>query len=83
MMLRYLLTERKAPETTASIFLYVVGRIASVIGIATAFWHVSWIAGTLLLGSGAIGFGIYYSYIPNPSSVVCMSSDKSKRAVID
>ena len=48
MMLRYLLTERKAPETTASIFLYVVGRIASVIGIAAAFWHVSWIADVVI-----------------------------------
>jgi hypothetical protein len=61
-----LFRKKKNPGTRATIFLWGVGVIASAIGIDAAFWHVSWIAGVLLLTSGAIGLGIYIYYLRFP-----------------
>lgn len=54
-----LANENKDPETKGTLFLFVTGIIASLIGIDAAFWHVSWIAGVLLLISGAVGTFFY------------------------
>ncbi len=57
-----LASDNKNPETRGTDFLFWAGIIASVIGIDATFWHVSWIAGVLLLISGIIGLAIYTNY---------------------
>ncbi len=43
-------------------FAYFVGELGAFVGILGAFWHVSWIAGLLLLASSAVGLVIFLAY---------------------
>jgi hypothetical protein len=43
-------------------FAYIVGQSSAFVGIVSAFWHVSWVAGVLLLVSAAIGLAVYLAY---------------------
>ena len=43
-------------------FAYVVGQSSAVVGIIAAFWHVSWIAGVLIIISSLVGLAIYLAY---------------------
>ena len=43
-------------------FAYVMGEGGAVVGVVAAFWHVSWVAGVLILVSGLVGLGIYFAY---------------------
>jgi hypothetical protein len=36
-----------------------VGQTAAFAGVVAAFWHISWIAGVVLLVSGLVGVGIH------------------------
>ncbi|WP_157245932.1 hypothetical protein [Nonomuraea typhae] len=44
-----------------------LGQAASVVGVVAAFWHMSWIAGVVLLVSGGfavIAYGGYFAILP-------------------
>ena len=41
---------------------YVMGEGSAVVGVVAAFWHVSWVAGVLIVVSGLVGLGIYFAY---------------------
>ena len=41
---------------------YFVGQSSAFVGVVAAFWHVSWIAGGLILVSGIVGLAIYFAY---------------------
>ena len=43
-------------------FAYVVGQSSAFVGVVAAFWHVSWVAGVLILISGIISLAIYFAY---------------------
>ena len=43
-------------------FAYFVGQSGAFVGIVCAFWHVSWIAGVLLLVGSIAGFAVYLAY---------------------
>lgn len=43
-------------------FAYVMGEGGAVVGVVAAFWHVSWVAGALIVVSGLVGMGIYFAY---------------------
>ncbi|HET7089028.1 MAG TPA: hypothetical protein VFL17_10285 [Anaerolineae bacterium] len=43
-------------------FAYVVGQSSAIVGIIAAFWHVSWIAGVLIMISSLVGLAIYFAY---------------------
>ncbi len=43
-------------------FAYTVGEGSAAVGVVAAFWHVSWIAGLLILVSSLAGLGIYFAY---------------------
>jgi hypothetical protein len=43
-------------------FAYVVEEFGAFVGIVGAFWHVSWIAGVLLLVSSTVGLAVYLAY---------------------
>ncbi len=39
-----------------------MGEGGAVVGVVAAFWHVSWVAGGLIVVSGLVGLGIYFAY---------------------
>ncbi len=41
---------------------YFLGEGGAAIGVVAAFWHLSWIAGVLILVSGLFGVGVYLAY---------------------
>ncbi len=41
---------------------YVLGEGSAVVGVVAAFWHVSWVAGLLILLSSVAGIGIFFAY---------------------
>ena len=43
-------------------FAYIVGQSSAFVGVIAAFWHVSWIAGVLILISSLVGLAIYLAY---------------------
>ncbi len=43
-------------------FAYFVGEGSAAVGVVAAFWHVSWIAGVLIIASSFAGLGIYFAY---------------------
>src|SRR5262245_2541843 len=43
-------------------FAYIVGEASACVGVIAAFWHVSWIAGVLVVISGLVGLATAYSY---------------------
>ncbi len=43
-------------------FAYFVGEGGAAVGVVAAFWHVSWVAGVLIVVSGLAGLGIYFAY---------------------
>jgi len=43
-------------------FAYIVGEGSAGVGVIAAFWHVSWIAGVLIMISGLLGLAIYFAY---------------------
>lgn len=43
-------------------FAYVVGEGSAAVGVVAAFWHVSWVAGLLIVVSSLVGLGIYFIY---------------------
>ncbi|HEX8918277.1 MAG TPA: hypothetical protein VF898_07225 [Chloroflexota bacterium] len=40
----------------------LLGQGGAFVGVVAAFWHISWVAGLLLLVSGGVGLGIYAVY---------------------
>jgi hypothetical protein len=52
-----LLTTARAPGSVG--VLYAGGLILDVFGIAAAFWHISWIAGLLVIISGSVAIFVY------------------------
>ena len=43
-------------------FAYYVGEGSACVGVIAAFWHVSWIAGVLVVISGLVGLAIAAAY---------------------
>ncbi len=43
-------------------FAYLMGEGGAAVGVVAAFWHVSWVAGVLIMVSGLVGLGIYFAY---------------------
>lgn len=43
-------------------FAYIVGEVSACVGVIAAFWHVSWIAGVLVVISGLVGLAIAAAY---------------------
>ncbi len=43
-------------------FAYVIGECSAALGVVAAFWHVSWVAGLLIIISSLVGIGIYFMY---------------------
>ncbi len=43
-------------------FAYFMGEGGATVGVVAAFWHVSWVAGVLIVVSGLVGLGIYFAY---------------------
>ena len=43
-------------------FAYILGEGSAAVGVVAAFWHVSWVAGVLVVVSGLVGLGIYFAY---------------------
>jgi O-antigen/teichoic acid export membrane protein len=41
---------------------YFIGENGAAVGVVAAFWHVSWVAGVLVLISGAFGLTVYLFY---------------------
>ncbi len=41
---------------------YVLGEGGAVLGVVAAFWHLSWVAGVLILISGLFAVGVYFTY---------------------
>ncbi len=41
---------------------YFIGEGSAAVGVVAAFWHVSWVAGVLVVVSGLAGLGIYFAY---------------------
>jgi hypothetical protein len=41
---------------------YFIGENGAAVGVVAAFWHVSWVAGLLVLVSGLFGLGVYLVY---------------------
>ncbi len=41
---------------------YILGEGSAVVGVVAAFWHVTWVAGALILVSGLVGVGTYFAY---------------------
>ncbi len=41
---------------------YALGEGGAALGVVAAFWHVSWVAGALILVSGLLGLGVYLAY---------------------
>ena len=41
---------------------YVLGEGSAAVGVIAAFWHLSWIAGLLIVMSSLVGMGIYFAY---------------------
>ncbi len=41
---------------------YFVGEGGAAVGVVAAFWHLSWVAGVLVVVSGLVGMGIYFAY---------------------
>ncbi len=44
-------------------FAYLLGECSAAVGVVAAFWHVSWVAGLLIMVSSLIGLGTYFTYI--------------------
>ena len=43
-------------------FAYIAGEGSAAVGVVAAFWHVSWVAGVLIVVSCLAGIGIYFAY---------------------
>ncbi len=43
-------------------FEFILGEGGAALGVVAAFWHLSWIAGVLILVSGLFGVGVYLAY---------------------
>ncbi len=41
---------------------YFVGEGGAGVGVVAAFWHLSWIAGVLIMASCLAGFAVYFTY---------------------
>ncbi len=41
---------------------YFMGEGGAAVGVVAAFWHLSWVAGVLVVVSGLVGMGIYFAY---------------------
>ncbi len=41
---------------------YFLGEGGAVLGVIAAFWHLSWIAGVLVIVSGLFAVGVYFAY---------------------
>lgn len=62
--------------TTSTLF----GASCALIGIAAAFWHVSWIAGVLFLVASIVSFIIYNNAFPDPQHLKRLQAEEAKRA---
>ncbi len=43
-------------------FAYFVGEGSAAVGVVATFWHLTWIAGVLIVASCLVGMGIYFAY---------------------
>ncbi len=43
-------------------FAYFLGEGSAAVGVVAAFWHMSWVAGVLIVVSCLVGVGIYFAY---------------------
>ncbi len=43
-------------------FAYVLGEGSAALGVVAAFWHVTWVAGLLVIVSSLVGMTIYFAY---------------------
>ncbi len=41
---------------------YFTGEGSAAVGVVAAFWHLSWVAGVLIMASCLAGLGIYFAY---------------------
>ncbi len=41
---------------------YFLGEGTAAVGVVASFWHVSWVAGVLVVISCLVGLGIYFAY---------------------
>ncbi len=41
---------------------YVLGEGGAALGVVAAFWHLSWVAGALIVASGLFGVVVYLAY---------------------
>ncbi len=41
---------------------YVLGEGGAAVGVVAALWHLSWVAGVLVVVSGLLAVGVYFAY---------------------
>ncbi len=62
-MLNVLLARHRYASFPAYVTLaYVAGEGGAAVGVVAAFWHLSWVAGVLIVVSCLAGIGIYFAY---------------------
>ncbi len=43
-------------------FASVLGEGGAAVGVVAAIWHVSWVAGLLIMVSALVGLGVFFAY---------------------